>query len=62
MNIKSGLNWHVYPVNDVKQHITESEEVCWCNPTIHHEDSGVFVIVHHALDGRESREQHLQTN
>ncbi len=61
MNIKNGFNWHVYPVNDAKQHITDST-YCWCNPTVRNEENGVFVIVHHALDGRESKEQHLQTN
>ena len=61
MNIKSGLNWHIYPVNDAKQHIVDNNK-CWCNPSVKSEDSGVFVIVHHALDGREAKEQHLQTN
>ena len=41
---------HVYPINDLRPHDTESGK-CWCNPTF-----DGFVIIHNALDGREDYE------
>ena len=41
---------HVYPVNDLMQHDTESGK-CWCNP-----QSDDFVVIHNSLDGREDYE------
>lgn len=41
---------HVYPVNDLREHITSGEK-CWCNPTV---DDGV--TIHNAMDGREQFE------
>lgn len=39
---------HVVPVDDLREHSTDSDKPCWCNPTI--EDG---VIVHNSMDGRE---------
>ena len=42
-----GVLQHVYPLNDLKEHNTESSN-CWCNPRI--EDG---VMIHNSLDRRE---------
>lgn len=42
---------HVVPVNDLREHSTDSDKPCWCNLTI--EDG---VIVHNSMDGREQFE------
>lgn len=53
------MTWHVYPVDDLKEHITDYNgvdkqgEKCWCNPEYDEEDD---VCVHNALDGREQYE------
>jgi hypothetical protein len=51
---------HVYPVNDEKEHDTESLD-CWCNPRVLWGDQdGPFsepVIVHNSADCRELIEQ-----
>jgi hypothetical protein len=41
----------VYPLADLRDHEVGSER-CWCNPTY---DDGI--LVHRALDGRETYEQ-----
>ena len=41
---------HVYPVDDLKPHDTESGK-CWCNP-----QSDDFVVIHNSQDGREDYE------
>lgn len=45
---------HVYPVNDLREHVTDGTP-CWCTPETLEEPGG-FVIVHCALDGREAYE------
>lgn len=45
---------HVYPVNDLHQHDTESMN-CQCGPKVDWKNS---VIVHRSYDGREGREKH----
>jgi hypothetical protein len=45
---------HVYPVNDLKPHCTDSP-VCWCEPVI----DGALII-HNAADGREFFEDEEQ--
>ncbi len=51
---------HVFPVNDLIEHDTDSDD-CLCGPTTEavHDDEGGFgwVVIHHSLDGRELREQ-----
>ena len=47
-------DWHVIPLNDLKEH--ECSADCWCEPTLDDEAEGL-VYVHHSLDGRE-REVH----
>ena len=50
---------HVYPVRDLIEHDTNSDE-CVCGPTteaVPREDGSFgWVVVHHSLDGREQRE------
>lgn len=46
---------HIYPVNDIVPHDTESKE-CVCGPEI---DWNNQLVVHHSLDGREKREKHI---
>ena len=40
---------HIYPINDVIEHNTDSEE-CLCNPDIDVEHG---LVIHTAIDGRE---------
>lgn len=50
-------NWHVYPVNDLLPHNTESM-YCECNPKLErNENDDGWIIVHNAWDGRETREK-----
>lgn len=44
--------WHVYPLNDLKEHLTEDHTSCWCHP----EENEDGVIVHKSADGREAYE------
>ncbi len=46
------MSWHVYPVNDLREHETEGVP-CWCNPTYDEEDD---LYIHNALDQREKYE------
>jgi len=43
--------YHVVPVNDLREHSTDSDVPCWCRPE---EDDGV--TVHNSMDGRERYE------
>lgn len=53
--------WHVYPVNDLKEHDTESP-ACHCNPTVELQDNGGLVVIHNSYDGRELKERNEKTN
>jgi hypothetical protein len=44
---------HVYPLNDLREHVTNGDE-CWCNPTP--DDEEPLLLIHHAMDGREAFE------
>lgn len=50
---------HVYPVNDLIQHNTDSDE-CLCGPTVEavmaDDGSCGWMVTHNSLDGREFRE------
>lgn len=56
------MPWHVYPVNDEREHEMESS-VCWCNPEIKWKDENgdIFsdgpLIVHNSADCREVVEE-----
>ena len=43
------MDFHVIPINDLKEH-KESID-CWCNPNIEDE-----IVVHNSMDGREKYE------
>ena len=47
--------FHVYPVNDLKEHLTQLPAICWCDPELKIEDDGL-IIIHNSLDGREAYE------
>lgn len=50
-------NIHVYPINDLKEHNTESNN-CDCNPTLErNEDNTAWVVIHNSWDRREYNEQ-----
>lgn len=52
-------SWHIYPVDDVIAHDTESPGDCICGPVasiIAHEDGPRTLYTHHSLDGRELKE------
>jgi len=44
---------HIVPINDLKEH--ESQTTCHCNPTIEFVD-GDMLVIHNAFDGREAAE------
>ena len=50
---------HVYPLNDIIEHDTESDD-CACGPTVepveHDNGSMGWLLTHHSLDGREKTE------
>jgi hypothetical protein len=51
---------HIYPVKDLIEHVTDGGD-CPCGPTtepVERADGNIgYVIVHHALDGREHSER-----
>jgi len=48
------MTWHVYPVGDLKEHITDTREgMCWCEPAY---DEEYDTYTHNSLDGRERYE------
>lgn len=48
---------HVYPVNDLKEHDTDSR-YCSCRPKVETYDD-TAVVIHNSWDGREITEQAL---
>lgn len=50
----TGDIYHVYPLNDLHPHQTDGF-TCWCQPVVKGE-SGGHVVIHNALDGRESQD------
>jgi hypothetical protein len=56
---KDPSSCHVVPHNDLKPHVLD--ENCWCRPLI--DDDGLFdIVVHSAMDDRESYEQGRKTH
>lgn len=53
--------WHVFPVNDMREHITDSP-ACHCNPKIEIQPNSGLLVVHNSYDGRELQEQNVKTN
>jgi Tfp pilus assembly protein PilZ len=49
--------WHVFPLNDLKRHLTGRTRVCWCNPKIEFQQNKGLLIVHNSADGREFHEE-----
>lgn len=47
--------YHVTPMNDLKDHSSNTETPCWCNPNIKTEN-GDLIIIHNSADGREGVE------
>lgn len=43
---------HVYPVNDTREHDTETP-FCWCSPRIEQEADEEPRCIHNSADGRE---------
>jgi hypothetical protein len=49
--------WHVVPVDDIRQHICDKDQHCWCNPVY---DAEHDIYVHNSADGREAYEDGLR--
>jgi hypothetical protein len=50
------MTTHVYPVNDLRDHVTEgAANKCWCHPEFD-EVEGELIVIHNALDQREKYE------
>lgn len=47
--------WHVYPLNDLREHETGEGPGCWCRPRIE-EELGADVVIHNSMDLREAYE------
>lgn len=49
--------WHVFPLNDLKEHDTSGGIVrlCHCQPKVEQYGEG-FVVIHNSYDGREITE------
>lgn len=47
--------YHVYPVNDLAEHDTESRD-CPCGPRIEVQPNGSILVIHNAWDAREQME------
>ena len=51
-------HWHVFPVADLIDHDTESDD-CICGPhpeLVPTQDGDAWILIHHSLDGRETKE------
>lgn len=48
-------NWHVYPLEDLREHNTTGLS-CECNPRMERQEDG-WLIVHNSYDGREYHEE-----
>jgi len=55
-NVDNIPRYHVYPLNDLREHKTEDHVSCWCKPYMDEEG----VIVHNSMDGREAFESGLR--
>lgn len=44
---------HVYPLEDLRDHVVSGDRECWCHPTP--EEDGALLL-HHAMDQREKYE------
>lgn len=44
---------HVVPIDDLREHSTDSDKPCWCHPE-HDEEHDIYV--HNSMDGREKFE------
>lgn len=49
-------NWHVSPVNDLKEHILNGTW-CWCEPVVEDRGGEGVWVIHNAADGREFFEE-----
>ncbi len=49
--------WHIYPLDDLKEHSTDSAEPCDCKPKMEMLPNGNVNIIHNAWDQRETREK-----
>ena len=47
--------YHIHPVDDLREHVVEKGQNCWCSPTIKYEGD-TLIIVHNSLDEREKYE------
>lgn len=43
-------NWHLLPINDIKEH--EELSTCHCFPDVEILENGDLMIIHNAFDGR----------
>jgi len=47
------MTWHVYPIDDLREHVVDlAEGECWCKPAV--DEHGI--VIHNALDQRERYE------
>lgn len=51
---------HVLPLADWREH--QEARDCWCCPGFVDDDAGGVIVVHNAMDGRETYEQGRKTH
>jgi hypothetical protein len=51
---------HVYPLDDLREHVTSGPN-CWCRPRIDEEENGA-VVIHNSMDRREEYEEGRKPN
>lgn len=49
-------DYHIYPLNDLREHEFTHNGECWCDPQIEYGERNVL-CVHNSLDGREKYER-----
>lgn len=47
---------HVYPINDLREHITNDSTSCPCKPAVEFREDGEVLVIHNSWDGREKKE------
>lgn len=50
---------HIYPLNDLKEHETDSKK-CWCSPQEEEIPPCGLLVIHNSADGREQYENGIR--
>jgi hypothetical protein len=56
------LRIHIFPTHDLKEHLTDGDDICSCMPKYTTLKDGSILIVHNSWDGREHFENKRSKN